>query len=143
MDAINKSSRWQIRVAALVIFLLGFIAGALSLNLYNIHRSAAAPAHGSHGGGFEDVMARLNLSEQQKVEVGKIMADARNQFKDRRKEFEDARKQIHARLQAVLTPEQWQLFEQIMKERRSHWHHHDDSAHDGSDNHGDQPQGGH
>src|SRR5207249_1164347 len=112
--------------AALIIFALGFIAGALSLNLYHAKFSAASSIEKHHR--FERMIESLNLSSDQKTEVDKIMSDARAQFRDAHKEtapkFAQIREQVHERMKAVLTPEQWQKFEQMVKEMKERRHHH-------------------
>ena len=125
MEPISKN-KWQIRLAALIIFALGFIAGGLSLNLYYAKFSAASP-RGNHQK-FERMIESLNLSSDQKTEVDKIMSDARAQFKDAHKEtapkFAQIREQLHEHMKAVLTPEQWQKFEQMGKEMKERHRHH-------------------
>ncbi len=118
------TSNWQLRVAALVIFALGFVAGALALNLYK--ESRADGARGRRGQRLEQIVSRLNLNEQQSAEVKEILADTRSQLDGVRKESEprvrEIRKQAHERIQKILTPEQWQQFEQMMKENRGRRH---------------------
>lgn len=116
----NGKFKWQIRVAALIIFLLGFTAGALSLNFYhqrNINASGARP------GRYDQMIERLNLSADQKTQVDKIFSDARQQLMQFRKEsepkFSEVRKQTDERLKTVLSPEQWERFQQMMNEARS------------------------
>lgn len=115
-------NKWQVRVAALVVFVLGFAAGALALNAY---RSWA-----SDGGGrehprdkFERMLGRLDLSAEQETRVRQILADARNQVQALHREseprFEDVRQRTDERLREVLSPEQWQKFQQMKEEMRS------------------------
>jgi Spy/CpxP family protein refolding chaperone len=120
MDRIAKN-KWQVRLAALVIFLLGAAAGALALNAY---RSWSRPPGGPGGGrgGFEQALERLHLTPEQKTEVQRIFADTREQVRAARAESEprmaEIRRQTNERLQQVLTPEQWQQFQQEMEEMR-------------------------
>ncbi|MEW6729889.1 MAG: periplasmic heavy metal sensor [Acidobacteriota bacterium] len=122
MDRIINN-RWQVRVAAVAIFLLGFVAGALTLNLYHTDPSTAASKRGHHR--FERLISRLNLTPDQKVKVEAILRDARAQFREVHKssqpKFDEVRAQVHARLQEVLNPEQWQQFQQMMEKRREHF----------------------
>ena len=68
------------------------------------------------------MIEQLNLTPEQKIEVEKILEETRTQLMEIRKEsgpkFREVRKQTDERLQAVLTPEQWEQFQQIMKESR-------------------------
>ena len=113
-------NRWQVRLAAAIIFVLGFTAGILALNIY---RGLA------HGDGsrdrFDQLGDRLNLNADQKTKVQQIFSDTREQLRALRKESEprviEIRKQADDRLQQVLTPEQWQQFQKMrsdMRERR-------------------------
>src|SRR6185369_2479473 len=106
---------WQIRLAALVIFVLGFAAGALALDVYKNSQRGER-----HGG----VMDQLNLTDDQRAQVKAIFADARAQMSDVRKEcgpkFREVRDRTDARLREVLTPEQWTKFQQLTSEEREH-----------------------
>ena len=119
MDKIVKN-RWQVRVAALAIFMLGVAAGALGLNAYR--GLSRASDDRPRGGGFEQILDRLELSAEQKVQVQQILTDTRRQLGEARKESEprmkDIRRQTDERLQQVLTPEQWQKFQQLKEEMR-------------------------
>lgn len=117
MNNIVKN-RWQVRVAAAIIFVLGFTAGILALNIY---RGLAA-----RGGGprdrIEQLSERLNLNDDQKTKVQQIFSDTREQLGALRRESEprmdEIRRQADERLQQVLTPEQWQQFQKIRSEGR-------------------------
>jgi Spy/CpxP family protein refolding chaperone len=118
MDKISKS-RWQIRTAALVIFLFGFAAGALALNAY--HRWTGARMQNPRQG-FERMLDRLQLSAEQKTQVQQIFSETRDQLQALRQESEprvsEIRRQTDERLQKVLTPEQWKQFQQMRDEMR-------------------------
>lgn len=120
MDIINKS-KWQVRVAALLIFVLGVAAGALGLNGYQ--RWSRSRAEGSRQQRFERMLDRLQLNEGQKIQVHQILAESRQQLQDLRKEseprFDAIRSQADERLQKVLTPEQWKQFQQERDANRS------------------------
>jgi Spy/CpxP family protein refolding chaperone len=120
MDIINKS-KWQVRVAALLIFVLGVAAGALGLNGYQ--RWSRSRAEGSRQQRFERMLDRLQLNEGQKTQVHQILAESRQQLQDLRKEseprFDAIRSQADERLQKVLTPEQWKQFQQERDANRS------------------------
>jgi Spy/CpxP family protein refolding chaperone len=120
MDKIRKSG-WQVRVAALAIFLLGFAAGALALNAYRawVH---AGPVNGPDHDHFVQMLDSLQLSADQKAQVQQIFGDTRAQLQALHKESEprvaEIRRQADERLQKVLTPEQWQRFQQMRDEMR-------------------------
>ena len=111
-------NRWQVRVAAAIIFLLGFTAGILALNVYRgwAHRSSAPRDK------FEQLSEQLQLNADQKSKVQQIFGDSREQLRALRKEWEprvsDIRTQADERLQQVLTPEQWEQFQKIRDEAK-------------------------
>lgn len=120
MDTIQKG-KWQVRGAALLIFVIGFAAGALALNAYNRWgRTGAEPGRGDR---FERMLGRLNLTADQKTQVHEILSDTRGQLQNLRKEseprFAEIRRQADERLQKVLTAEQWQQFQKERSELRS------------------------
>ena len=120
MNNVAKN-RWQVRVAAMIIFVLGFAAGVLALNVYRRVAGADWPPRDR----FEQMARRLNLSDDQKTKVQQILGDTREQVRALRREsepkFDEIRRQADTRLQEVLTPEQWQQFQterQQMRGRR-------------------------
>lgn len=119
MDTIQKS-KWQVRIAALLIFVIGFAAGALALNAY---KRWGRVAEATRQDRFERMLDRLNLSADQKTQVHQILSDTRGQLQSLRKEseprFEEIRRQADERLQKVLTPEQWQQFQKERSEMRN------------------------
>ena len=119
MDTANKS-KWQVRLAAMLIFVLGFVAGALALNAYKrIGRTTGE----SRQGRFERMLESLQLSAEQKTQVQQILGDTRQQLQALKKESEprvgEIRRQADERLQKVLTPEQWKQFQQERDKMRS------------------------
>ena len=114
MNNIIKN-RWQVRVAAAIIFVLGFTAGILALNIYR----GLVRADGRDR--FEQLSERLNLNADQKTKVQQILGDTREQLRALRRESEprvdEIRKQADERLKQVLTDEQWQQFQTIRNER--------------------------
>jgi Spy/CpxP family protein refolding chaperone len=119
MNTIQKG-KWQVRVAALLIFVIGFAAGALALNVYK--RWGRTAAVQSREDRFNRIIDRLNLNADQKTQVHQILSDTRGQLQSLRKEseprFEEIRRQADERLQKVLTPEQWQQFQKERSEMR-------------------------
>jgi Spy/CpxP family protein refolding chaperone len=109
MNIINRS-KW-------LIFVLGFAAGALSLNAYKKWRADAGRD------GFARMLDTLQLNAEQKTQVHQILADTRQQLQSLRKESEprvtEIRRQADERLQKVLTPDQWKQFQQERDKLRS------------------------
>ena len=109
-------NKWQARGFALVLFVLGFTAGILALNGIHWLRNRQ-PADR-----FAQLSTRLQLNPDQQTKVKQIFGDTRQQLQNLRKESEprvnDIRQQADQRLQQVLTPEQWQRFQQLRNEMR-------------------------
>jgi Spy/CpxP family protein refolding chaperone len=112
--------KWQVRIAAVVIFVLGFVAGILALNAYRGWARGASPGREDR---FEQMSSRLQLNTDQKTKVQQILNDTRDQLRAVRKEseprFNEIRQQTDQRLQQILTPDQWQRFQQIRDEMRT------------------------
>ena len=119
MDTISKS-KWQVRGAAIIIFVLGFAAGGLALNAYKRwDRSGSALSREAK---FDRMLDTLQLSADQKTQVHQILGDSRKQLQELRKQSEprvgEIRQQADERLQKVMTPEQWKQFQQVRTEFR-------------------------
>ena len=115
MDNVTRN-RWQVRVAALIIFVLGFTAGILALNVYR------GVVRGGSGGRIDELAERLNLTTEQKTKVQEIFSDTREQLRAVRRETEprmtEIRRQADGRLQTVLTPDQWEQFQKLRDDRQ-------------------------
>jgi Spy/CpxP family protein refolding chaperone len=113
MDS-EKKSIWQIRLATLSIFLLGFVAGAFALHSYHLWFSASSGLTKQER--YEEAFNRLGLNEAQKTEVRQIVGETREKLQKLRQESDPRVQEIRAQndenLQRVLTPEQWQRFQQ-------------------------------
>jgi Spy/CpxP family protein refolding chaperone len=118
MDS-NAKSKWQVRLAVLILFVVGFIAGGLATNIY---RARQWSPRGGGRGGFEQMLDKLNLSPEQRTQVDGIFEDARKQLTELRNEsepkFRQVRQNTDERLQSVLTPEQWEQFQKMTEKRR-------------------------
>ncbi len=119
MDRVRKNS-WLVRGAALLIFLLGFAAGTLAPAAYRAWVRDRGQGRGQDR--FEQMSERLKLTPEQKAQVQQIFGETRTQLEALRKESEprvaEIRRQADERLQKVLTPEQWQQFQQSRDEGR-------------------------
>ncbi len=113
---INSKSKWQVRVAALLIFVIGFAGGALAFNAYQKWTRSRDHRGGDRAARFEAMLDRLQLSTEQKTQVKQILDETRQQLNGLRKEseprFDAIRQQADERLQKVLSPEQWKQFQQ-------------------------------
>jgi Spy/CpxP family protein refolding chaperone len=115
MNNVAKN-RWQVRIAAVIIFVLGFTAGILALNVYR------GLTRGGPGNRIDELADRLQLTADQKSKVQEIFSDTREQLRAARQEMEprmaEIRRQADGRLQTVLTPEQWEKFQRLRDERQ-------------------------
>jgi len=119
MDYASKS-KWRVRIAALIIFVLGFSAGALAFNAYRAwSRSRVENRRAS----FDEMLDQLKLNDQQKSQVHQILTETRQQLQALRKEseprFNEIRQKTDERLQQILSPEQWKEFQQRREEMRN------------------------
>src|SRR6185369_10762186 len=116
MNNVTKN-RWQVRIAAMIIFVLGFTAGILALNVY---RGWARGAVGRDNR-MDELSERLQLTADQKTKVQEIFNDTREQLRAVRREteprMEEIRRQADGRLQTILTPAQWEQFQRLREER--------------------------
>ena len=103
MNNVAKN-RWQVRIATVIIFVLGFTAGILAVTVYR--RWDRDPRNR-----IEELAERLQLTADQKTKVQEIFGDTREQLRAARQEMEprmaEIRRHADGRLQTVLTPEQW------------------------------------
>lgn len=116
-----ESKRWGVMGAALALFILGCLVGALGMNLY--HRRYSANNGWARRAAFQQALKQLNLSVDQQARVAAILADTRSQLRDVRKEESprvgDIRRKTRERLQSVLTPDQWRQLQEQMKRSES------------------------
>jgi Spy/CpxP family protein refolding chaperone len=117
----NGNTQWRIRAAAIGIFLLGCLAGALCMNAYRgqFWRSPREP----RGGRFEQMLDRLNLTAEQRTRMEQIIKESRSQLVEMRRQseprYKEIRKQTDEKLQTILSPQQWQQWQQMTREMRS------------------------
>lgn len=115
---------WQVRLAAVVIFVLGFVAGGLAISLYRGPATAMPSPEHRH---FSEVLDQLHLTDQQRTDVRAIFEDARSQMADVRREcapkFRAVRERTDERLRQVLTADQWTQFKTLTADNDVRHHH--------------------
>lgn len=113
-------SKWQIRLATLSIFLLGFLAGAFALNAYHLWFGASRSTSWQQR--YETIFNQLNLTDSQKTDIQKVFSETREKTQKTRQEaeprFQEIRTQSSEQLQKILTPEQWQKYQQEREKMR-------------------------
>lgn len=122
MDRVRKSG-WLVRVAALVIFILGFAAGTLAPAAFRGWTRERGRGDGDgRGGRIERMSEELKLTPEQTEQVRQIFGETRTRLEALRREseprFAEIRRDTDARLQQVLTPEQWEQFRKSREEGR-------------------------
>jgi len=117
----SLNGKWNIRAAVMGVFVLGCLAGALSMNVYRAQFSRFPRE--PHGGRFEQILDRLKLTADQRTQVEQIMKDSRSQIVEIRRQseprYKEIRKQTDERLQTALSPQQWQQMTHETRGRRS------------------------
>ncbi len=110
---LESKSKWQLRLATLSIFLIGFVAGAFALNAFNLWFGTGNRQ--TRREKYEVVFSDLGLNENQKTDVERIFGETREIIQKMRQESEpriqEIRGQHDEKLQKVLTPEQWATFQ--------------------------------
>ncbi len=118
---IETKNIWQIRLATFSIFLLGFIAGCFAINAYYVRSEAARPLPTKQER-YEESFNQLNLSDEQKSEVQKTVSEIRTNIQQLKQETEPRLQEIRSRndekLQKILTPQQWNKFQQLRENIR-------------------------
>ena len=116
----ENQTKWQIRLATLIIFALGFAAGGFALNSYNLW-AGAAKVQTKHER-YQEAFDSLGLNDPQKAEIQKIVAEIRENIQQVRQEseprIEEIRLRNDARLQTVLTADQWAKFQELRESIR-------------------------
>ena len=116
MNSFAKN-RWQVRGAAVFIFVLGFAAGVLALNAYHGWVARTSPRDR-----VDQLSEQLQLSADQKAKVRQIFSETREQLRALRKDAEPKVSEIRTladgKMQQVLTPEQWKQFQTMRDDMR-------------------------
>ena len=120
MENSNKK-KWQLRLVIVLIFVLGFVAGALAMNGYR--RWRREPPRQER---FAKLLDSLQLNDDQKKQAHEVLDDTRTQLAAVRHDSEprvaEIRKQADERLQKIMTPEQWSRFQQERDQLRRDRH---------------------
>jgi hypothetical protein len=109
-------------LVVVAVFVIGFVAGALSINLfqrvtgYGSSQSTETP-HDRH---FKELKEKLNLTKDQQDTIRGIVDHTYNEYQQIGQEVDPkinaARQACRDRIRAVLTPEQLPKFEEMVRE---------------------------
>ena len=111
MDS-EKKSIFQIRLIAVSIFVFGVITGIGGLYSYqSIFSPATQPTMREK---YQEAFSKLDMTPEQRTEVQKIVGQLKEKLSALRAEaqprVQEIRAESDAKLQKVLTPEQWEKF---------------------------------
>lgn len=133
MDAKNPNQK-KARLIVLAIFVIGFTAGALSMNLYKRFNSEGpGNKRGNHGPPTDrvlrDMSDKLSLTPDQQTQIRAILDETFGKYRETRRQmdedpevkkymprFDETRLQGREKMRAVLKPEQLPEFEKMVKE---------------------------
>ena len=128
MDS-NSSSRTKARVIVVSVFVIGFVAGALALNLYQ--RLTSSSNKDIPHNGTEFLIKRMNdkvgLSVDQQDQIKTILDETNDKYREIRKDMEPhikdfeprfnaVRQESRDRIRALLTPDQLPKYEQMVQD---------------------------
>ena len=124
----SNTSQSKARLIVSAVFVIGFAAGALSLNLYQHLTSSKDNDHGR--GRTEYILGKLNkevgLSSDQQDNVRKILDETGEKYSEIRKDleptmkpfeprFDAVRQESRNRIRALLSEEQLPKFEEMVR----------------------------
>ena len=128
----NKtSSQNKARLIVVSVFVIGFAAGALSLNLYQQLTSSKDKNRPHNGAEFlvNKMNEKVGLTQSQQEQIKKILDETNDKYRDMRinlieprikdvePQFASVRQESRDRIRALLTPEQLPKYEQMIQER--------------------------
>jgi Spy/CpxP family protein refolding chaperone len=123
----SSKNQSKARLIVVSVFVIGFAAGALSLNLYQ--QLTSSPNKGGPRGGAEFLIKRMNeevgLASDQQDQIKKILDETSDKYRELRKEMDPAiknfeprfnavREESRNRIRALLTPEQLPKYEEMV-----------------------------
>ncbi|MBF0337983.1 MAG: hypothetical protein HQL05_09125 [Nitrospirae bacterium] len=121
--------RWKFTTALILVFISGLLTGAVLTGLY-IKQSMVKVIHGGPPAIKKIIVKRLdeklNLTQQQRVEVERIVAQTQGEIlKLRQKNQPEIERIIESgitNMKASLTPEQQKTLEAMYKTIKDRWH---------------------
>jgi len=126
----SANSKSKARLIVVSVFVIGFAAGALSLNLYQ-QLNGSSRNDGGPRGGAEVLIKRMNqkvgLSSDQQEQIRKVLDETNEKYREIRKDmeprikdfsprFDAVRQESRDRIRSLLTPDQLPKFEKMIEE---------------------------
>jgi Spy/CpxP family protein refolding chaperone len=127
--ASNPNSQSKARFIVVSVFVIGFAAGALALNLYQ--QLTSSKAKDGPRNGTEYLLQRMNdkvgLLSDQKEQIKKVLDETNDKYREIRKDleprikdfeprFNSVRQESRDRIRALLTADQLPKYEQMVAE---------------------------
>lgn len=118
--ASKPTGQIKAKLLVVLIFVIGVLAGALSMNLYQ--RVYGAPENVKHDSNyvFNKLNKRLDLTSDQQTKIHDILKDTFSQYdsigKDMEPRINDVRQHSRDRIRSVLTKDQLAKFEEMVAE---------------------------
>lgn len=126
----KTSSQTKARLIVIAVFVIGFAAGALSLNLYQRLTKPASPSNSDDRAGvlIQKMNQRMDLTSDQQVRIREILngtvkkyVELRKEMEPRIKDFEPrfnaVRQQQRDEIRALLNEKQLPKFEEMVQEQ--------------------------
>jgi hypothetical protein len=125
----DSNSRSKARLIVVSVFVIGFAAGALSLNLYQQLTSSENNKKTPQRGGTEYLIEKMNkevgLAPDQQEQIKKILDETSDKYREIRKEidpvlkpyeprFNAVRQESRDRIRALLNPDQLPKYEEMV-----------------------------
>lgn len=125
----SKTSQSKARLIVLTVFVIGFAAGAFSLNLYQQLTNSKSKDRPRNGTEFlvNKMNDKVGLTSEQQDQIRKILDEATEKYKDVRRDMEPSvkpfeprfnavRQESRDRIRALLTQDQLPKYEQMVAE---------------------------
>jgi hypothetical protein len=125
----KTSSRTKARLIVMAVFVIGFAAGALSLNLYQRFTTPASPNSDDRAGVLIQKMnQRMDLTSDQQTRIREVLTGTMKKYGELRKEmeprikdftprFDAIRQQQREEIRALLSEKQLPKFEEMVQEQ--------------------------
>ncbi|HVG19497.1 MAG TPA: hypothetical protein VNI02_10615 [Blastocatellia bacterium] len=128
----KTSSQTKARLIVMAVFVIGFAAGAFSLNLYQRLTSPASPRDNGDRTGFiiQKMNEKMDLSSDQQARIREILDGTGKRYLEIRKkmephikdfepQFNAVRQQSREEIRGVLNEKQLPKFEEMVREQDS------------------------
>jgi DNA anti-recombination protein RmuC len=124
----RSSSKTKARLIVIAVFVIGFAAGALSLNLYQrLTTSSGEPEPRGNAYIIKKIDEKVSLSTDQEEQIKAILDERNKRFDEIKKEikplvkpfeprFDALRQEARDKIRAVLTDQQRLGYEDLLKE---------------------------